>query len=359
MSDASRYARQTILDEIGQAGQDKLSAASVLCIGAGGLGCPALLYMAAAGLGRIGIIDFDRVEESNLQRQTLYSTEQIGENKASAAKARLSALNPTITIEAYEQQLNADNAQELFEQYDLIIDGTDNFAAKYLINDMAVKCGKPFIYGALQGFTGQLAVFNASDNAPCYRCLYPKPPKEHIPTCAEGGVIGAVAGMIGTAQAMEAIKLIVDNTALKPLSGRLLCMDMRDMRTTTLNIPKNETCPACAADPQDIQITPTQELCTMIEQITPDQLSSFENAIIIDVREKEEWDAGFIEGARHLPLSILMENPETDLPRDKDIILYCAKGMRSQYAAEMLRAQGYENLKNMAGGYDGWRLMQP
>ncbi|MCB1531946.1 MAG: molybdopterin-synthase adenylyltransferase MoeB [Alphaproteobacteria bacterium] len=345
MGNDIRYQRQVILDEIGENGQRKLGEAAILCIGAGGLGCPALLYLAAAGVGRIGIVDFDNVDESNLQRQTLYSVDQIGQNKAAAAKARLAALNPEIEITAYETQLSAKNAREMFESYDLIIDGTDNFTTKYLINDMAVETNMPFIYGAIQGFEGQVSVFGAP-GAPCYRCLYPQPPKEHIPTCAENGVIGAVAGIIGTAQAMEAIKLIVGGESFTPLIGTLFCIDLRDMRTRTLALPRDAHCPACSDHAKALEHPPA------IEQILP--TANYEGALLIDVREQEEWDAGYIEGAQHRPLSILMHTTAADLPKDRTIVLYCAKGQRSQYAAEILQALGYANVKNMVGGYDAW-----
>ncbi len=354
----TRYQRQTILDEIGEAGQEKLLAASVLCIGAGGLGCPALLYLAAAGIGHIGIADFDNVEESNLQRQTLYSTDQIGQNKARGAKHRLNALNPEIKIETYEDGLSEHNAETLFTKYDIIIDGSDNFATKYLINDAAFKFQKPFIYAAIQGFEGQVSVFDPREkDAPCYRCLYEQADKSGAPTCAENGIIGAVAGIIGSVQAMEAIKLIIDGDSFKTLTSKLHCIDMRTMRSRTLSIPKKQNCPLCQSDPATIQLPTNGVECTMtdIEQITPDHAMNMDGAYLIDVREQDEWDAGHIEGAQFMPLSALMQNPAgAEIPADKDIVLYCAKGRRSQHAAEILSAQGHKNLKNMIGGYDLW-----
>ena len=240
----NRYDRQIRLPEIRQEGQDKLLKVSVLCVGAGGLGSPALLYLAAAGVGQIGIVDFDRVDESNLQRQILFDTEAVGKPKVLEAARRLKALNPTIHIESYDEELNTRNAARLFPQYDVIIDGTDNFETKFLINDAAVKFGKPWVYGAIQGFDGQASVFNYK-GGPCYRCLYPEKPKGRIMNCAEGGVIGAVAGLIGVTQALQAIQIISGHENFEPLSGRLMTLDTRTMHTRILALKKNPECAAC------------------------------------------------------------------------------------------------------------------
>lgn len=352
MSQNNRYLRQTVLPEIGVNGQERIGAASVLCVGAGGLGCPALLYLAAAGIGRMGVVDFDSVDVSNLQRQILFSVDQIGQNKAEAAKARLAALNPEIKIEAYPEELTHENAETLFSQYDLIIDGTDNFETKFLINDAAVKYGKPFVYGSILGFEGQLAVFNHQGGA-CYRCLFPEAPKRHVPTCAEAGVIGAVAGMVGTAQAMEAIKLIVAHADFVPLSGKLWTIDARTMQTRLLNLPKNPDCPTCSKNKEEITLSYSSPVCGFIPEITPQETKE-RNAILIDVRELDEWDAGHIEGAKHIALSKLMQGLQLDLPKDAEIILHCKTGPRSLHAAQMLKAQGYENVSNMTGGYTAW-----
>ena len=355
MAQHPRYTRQVILPEIGDKGQTKISQASVFSIGAGGRGCPALLYLAAAGVGRIGIVDFDTVEETNLQRQVLFTTAQVGANKADTAKIHLNALNPDITIESYAEELTAHNAPGLFQQYDVIIDGTDNFATKFLINDTAVKTGKPFVYGAILSFNGQLSVFHYKDG-PCYRCLFPKPPTHHIPNCANAGVMGAVAGMIGTAQAMEAIKIIVTHDDLPPLSGKLWNIDMRNLENKTLSLPKHEDCPTCAIPKHEIVLKDTPSLCASTHDITVNEIHNTAHITFIDVRETEEWHIGHIDGAKHLPLSSLLQhvNPKIEIALNQDIIVYCQKGIRGQHAAHILRQHGYANTKNMAGGYEAW-----
>lgn len=353
MNENSRYSRQTVLPEIGVEGQEKLSRASVLCIGAGGLGCPALLYLTAAGIGHIGIVDFDTVDKTNLQRQVLFTMGQIGQNKAEAAKDRLKALNPDIEIEAYPFELTDKNAEELFQRYDIIIDGTDNFAAKFLVNDAAIKWGKPFIYGSILGFDGQLSVFGAS-GGPCYRCLFPEAPKGYVPNCAEAGVIGAVAGMIGTAQAMEAIKIIVGHESFQPLTGKVWTIDLRTMENRLLSLAKNLNCSVCSRAANDILLQYSSPVCGFIPEVTPEQAIENKTALLIDVREREEWDAGHIESAQHIPLSALAQGDVPDLPADCEIILHCQKGKRGQQAAQILRAHGYLNVSNMVGGYEAW-----
>lgn len=344
-----RYHRQTILPEIGVTGQDKLSKARILCIGAGGLGCPALQYLAAAGVGHIGIIDHDTVEESNLQRQILYRNDQIGHNKASAAAANLSAQNPHITITPYPEKLTATNAEALFAQYDIIIDGTDNFDSKFLINDAAYKTGKPMIYGTILAFEGQLAVFNHK-KGPCYRCLFPARPQQNIANCAEAGVIGALAGIIGSAQAMEAIKIIINTPELSPLNNALWTINTKTMQSQTIGLPKDPACPTCSQPKETI--TMTQLELTVAE--SQEKLSANPNALLIDVREENEWNEGHIEGAQHLPLSLLQQGHLADLPKDKEILLYCLRGFRSMQALHILQAQGYEQLQSMKGGYTDW-----
>ncbi len=353
MSEQNRYDRQVILPEIGTAGQEKISKASVLCIGAGGLGCPALLYLAAAGVGRIGIVDFDSVDETNLQRQVLFTVEQIGKNKAESAKQQLEALNPHITIKSYPVELTDKNVEALFDGYDIIIDGTDNFTAKFLINDAAVKYGKPFIYGSILGFDGQLSVFNAP-GGPCYRCLFPEAPKGYVPNCAEAGVIGAVAGIIGTAQAMETIKIIVGHKNLHPLAGKLWTIDMCTMESRILSLTKNPECPVCSKEKRDITLQYASPICGLIPEVTPEQARRNKTALMIDVREKEEWGAGHIEGAKLVPLSELAQGQIPDLPKDCEIIIHCQKGKRGMQAIEILQAQGYLNVRNMRGGYEAW-----
>lgn len=349
----NRYKRQIVLPEIGKEGQEKISNSSVLCVGAGGLGCPALLYLTAAGVGKIGIIDFDSVDETNLQRQVLFTTDQIGQNKAEAAKERLNTLNPEIDIQTYTEELTDQNAPDLFKNYDIIIDGTDNFAAKFLINDATVKINKPFIYGSISGFDGQVAVFNHG-NGPCYRCLFPEEPKGLVPNCAEAGVIGAVAGVIGTTQTMEAIKIIVGHDSFKPLIGKLWTIDMHSMENKLLSISKNPNCPVCSKEKEEIILNYTSPVCGIIPEITAKQARENNEALIIDVRETNEWNTGHIKGAQHISLSSLIQNHEPDLPTDCDIILYCQVGQRSLQAAQILKSQGYLNVSNMADGYVEW-----
>lgn len=353
---ATRYSRQTILPGLGEAGQERLTAASVLCVGAGGLGAPALLYLAAAGVGKIGVVDFDAVEESNLQRQVLFTTDDIGKPKASRAATRLRALNPDIEVTAYDTELDAENAPALFDAHDVIIDGSDNFETKYLVNDMAVKSGRPWVYGAIQGFEGQVCVFDAAQDGPCYRCLFPEKPKARIRNCAQAGVIGAVAGITGATQAMQAIQLIVGGKAFDPLRGRLWTVDAATMQTRVLDVPKNPACPVCARKPEDVRVEYSSPVCGMVREVTPAQARAMHDAIIVDVREEEERAAGYIDGARHCPLSRLSEGgiPD-DLPRDRDIVLHCRSGKRSVTAARILMDKGYLDVYSMAGGFEAWR----
>lgn len=352
MNKSERYKRQTVLPEIGEAGQKRINAASVLVIGAGGLGCPVLLYLAAAGVGHIGIVDYDHVDETNLQRQVLFNTDDIGTNKAQAAAAHLRALNPDIDIEVFPVELDHTNVEDLFVRFDLVIDGTDNFAAKFLINDAAVKTATPFIYGSILGFDGQVSVFGAPDG-PCYRCLFPEPPKGHIPNCAQAGVIGAVAGMIGTVQAMEAIKMIAPHESFQPLVGRLLTVDMHSMDNRVLMLSKNPDCFVCSKNKEEITLEYKSTICGIIPEIMPDQVRGGD-ALLIDVRERDEWDAGHIDGADHIALSWLMAGNVPDMPKDQGIILYCHKGMRSLQAAQYLTGLGFSNIRNMTGGYEKW-----
>jgi adenylyltransferase/sulfurtransferase len=358
MSSDERYSRQVILPEIGARGQERLARARVLVIGAGGLGCPALLYLAGAGVGAIGIVDFDRVAVSNLQRQVLFVSGDEGRLKAEAAKERLLALNPAIAVDAYAEELTDGNVIGLFSAYDMILDGTDNFAARFLINDAAVKLGRPVVYGAVQGFTGHVSVFGAP-GGPCYRCLYPQPPRAQIMNCAEAGVIGALTGMIGTAQAMEAVKLIVGHESFGTLAGRLWTIDARTMETSLLAVPKRGDCGVCARPAAEVVLqyaSPVCAACSVVEEIAPgDDIP--ENAVFIDVRERDEWDAGHIGNARHLPLSALQKNPELFAPPPKGTccVLYCQKGGRSRKAAEILMQAGFTGLVSLKGGYEAWR----
>lgn len=355
---SARYGRQVVLPEIGPAGQDRLAHARVLVVGAGGLGCPALQYLAGAGIGMIGIIDHDRVDISNLQRQILYRESDAGNPKVQAAKEAISALNPDIQITAYDEELTDRNAISLFSAYDIVIDGTDNFAAKFLINDAAVKLGKTVIYGAIQGFDGQVSVFDPR-HGPCYRCLFPAAPAAKIQNCAEAGVIGALAGIVGTMQAMEAIKLIAGHESFSPLIGRLWMIDTKTMETRTIKIPKCPDCPVCSRSPSQIRLEYSSPVCaasTAITEICCDDPLWAQNIMIIDVREREEWDCGHIDGAIHLPLSALMTDPSV-FPAQLEsspCVLYCQAGYRSKKAVEILQQEGFTNLYSLKGGYDAW-----
>lgn len=349
----SRYDRQIRLPEIGQGGQEKLLNASILCVGAGGLGSPALLYLAAAGVGRIGIIDFDRIDESNLQRQILFDTDDVGKQKALEAAQRLKALNPGIKIEAYDAELSIENVAQLFPIYDIVLDGTDNFETKFLINDAAVKFGKPWLYGAIQGFDGQASVFNYKDG-PCYRCLYPEKPKGRIMNCAEAGVIGAVAGLIGVTQALQAIQIITGHESFEPLSGKLLMLDTRTMHTRLLGLKKNADCTTCGAKPDEIVLRYASPVCGFVPEISVMQMKEKTGHVLIDVREQEEWDQGHIEGAQLWPLSKIIQNRLPDLPQDTDIVLHCQKGMRSLQAAQLFIDSGFTDVTSLSGGYEAW-----
>lgn len=353
-----RYSRQEILPEIGVQGQQRLRAAHVLVVGAGGLGCPVLLYLAAAGIGTIGIVDFDRVDESNLQRQVLFTMADCGLPKVAAARARLAALNPEIIVNVYDEELTDKNVISFFSGYDLIVDATDNFAAKFLINDAALKLRKTVVYGAIQGFEGQVSVFNYADG-PCYRCLHPQPPQAQIENCAQAGIIGAVAGIIGTMQAMEAIKVIVSHESFQPLSGKLWMVDMRTMETNILSVPKQKTCRVCASSIVDIVPQYTSPVCaaTRVEEVNCIQAAEMKDADFIDVREREEWDGGHIRHAKHLPLSALKDNPELFrvYAGKAPCILYCQRGRRSVMAAEILMRAGFSGLFSMTGGYEAWQ----
>lgn len=359
MPETTRYARQTILTEIGPQGQERLARARILVIGAGGLGCPALAYLAGAGVGTLGIVDFDRVDTGNLQRQILFTTADRGLAKVHAARERLSALNPDIRILAYETALRAANAEDLFAAYDIVIDGTDTLAAKALLGDAGVKTGKPLVHGAIQGFEGRVSVFGFA-GGPCYRCLYPQPPKAAILNCAQSGVIGALPGIVGSIQAMEAIKIAVGHPSFEPLSGRLWMIDARTMETQTLKIPRRADCPSCACEPHDILLRDGLNACAAHTDI-PDVDCTGPmpgDPLFIDVREREEWEQGHIEGALHWPLSALMQDAGafTRTDPDRPAILYCRVGIRSRRAAALLAAAGHHKLYNLAGGYEAWRM---
>ena len=355
-----RYARQRVLPEIGDAGQAALARARILVIGAGGLGSPALLYLTAAGAGLksaggcIGVIDDDNVDLSNLQRQILFTEADEGQEKCLVAAARLQSLNTDTEVKVFQTRLTTDNALEIFGGFDIIIDGSDNFDTKYLINDAAVRLGLPVVYGSILGFEGQASVFWGKEG-PCYRCLYPEQPKSHVPNCAEAGTLGGIAGMIGTIQAVEACKLALGQAhcqshGLEPLIGKLFLSDARHWDTRTLQIDKRPDCPVCSIPPENITLPQAKpQACTSIPAAMDlnDLQGLFESGIpftLVDVREPHEWESGHIEGALHIPLGKLLVAPEVldTLNRLEPIVVYCQHGMRSARAVAYLRDHDYD-----------------
>jgi sulfur-carrier protein adenylyltransferase/sulfurtransferase len=348
-TEMNRYTRQITLPEIGEEGQRKLLDASVLIVGAGGLGSPTAIYLAAAGVGRIGLVDFDRVDVTNLHRQILYGTSSIGRPKLEAAKERLEDLNEDVRIETHEARLTSENALEILKNYDVVIDGTDNFATRYLVNDACVLLGKPNVYGSIFRFEGQASVF-ATKDGPCYRCLYPEPPPLHlVPNCAEGGVLGVLPGVVGTIQATEAIKLITG--AGETLAGRLLLFDALRMTFRTLKVPRR-----CEQHAKITHLIDYEEFCNRMSEtdITPAEVAGrLDEVVLIDVREPYEWSTGHIESAQHIPLAQVPQRLD-DIPRDKEVVMICRSGGRSERARQFLAGQGYTKVKNLVGGMQRW-----
>ena len=354
----SRYARHLSLPELGQEGQNRLKRSSALIVGAGGLGSPVSMYLAAAGVGRIGLVDFDRVDASNLQRQILYGESMIGERKLDAAWRRLHDLNPHIRVETFNDAISSRNALALIEPYDVVIDGTDNFATRYLVNDACVLQRKPNVYGSVYRFDGQVSVFDAS-RGPCYRCLYPDPPPPHlVPNCAEGGVLGVLPGVIGTLQATETIKLLAGIG--EPLVGRLLLFDALAMSFRSMRLQKNANCRICGDEPQIRELIDYEEFCNPVTDlnITPAQLaerlSRGESIVLVDVREPHETSAGHLEEAKLIPMRALPQHL-SDLPRDAEIVMICRSGGRSANAQQFLLQNGFARVKNLVGGMMGWK----
>jgi len=362
-----RYSRHLIIPEVGLSGQKKLKAAKVLMIGAGGLGSPLGLYLAAAGVGKIGIVDFDVVDLTNLQRQVLHSTDDVGRPKLDSARETLNGINPNVEIETYEERLSSENALRLFADYDVIVDGTDNFPTRYLVNDACVLLGKPNVYGSILRFDGQVSVFYAK-RGPCYRCLYPAPPPPGlVPSCAEGGVLGVLPAIIGSLQALEVIKLILDEG--EPLIGRLVLFDALKFKFRELKLRKNPECPICGDNPtihelidyeQFCGITPqkteTEEVIDNATEITVEQLKTRldrgDDIFLLDVREPHEYEIVNI-GAYLIPLSTLPKRID-ELDSSKEIVVHCKVGGRSAKAADFLRKNGFKSVKNLIGGIDAW-----
>ena len=367
--EVARYSRHLIMPEVGMEGQRKLKAASVLLIGAGGLGSPLGLYLAAAGVGRIGLVDFDVVDHSNLQRQILHGTKDVGRPKLQSAKDRLSDINPHIRIDGYETALRAENALEILKDYDIIIDGTDNFQTRYLANDASVLLGKPNVYGSIFRFDGQASVFYPKAGGPCYRCLYPEPPPPGlVPSCAEGGVLGILPGIIGVIQATEAIKLIIGEG--EPLIGRLLLFDALKMKFRELKLRRNPECPLCGENPTITKLIDYEQFCgitpppaqapdTSDWEITPaelkEKLDRGEQITIIDVREPHEWQIANLEsyGSKLIPLG-QFPSRLNELNSADEIVVHCKMGGRSAKAYEMLKKAGFKKIKNLKGGITAW-----
>ncbi len=364
-----RYSRHLIMPEVGVDGQRRLKASSVLCVGAGGLGSPAAMYLAAAGVGRIGIVDFDVVDVSNLQRQLLHGTPDVGRSKLESAKDRLHALNPHVDVETYELSLSSDNALKLFEPYDVILDGTDNFPTRYLVNDACVISGKPNAYGSIFRFEGQASVFAAKDG-PCYRCLYPEPPPPGlVPSCAEGGVLGVLPGIIGVIQATEAIKLMLG--VGEPLVGRFLIYDALKMRFRELKLRKDPECPVCGTNPTVTELIDYEQFCGIRPEppeqpagaavseweITPVELKrrldAGDDLFILDVREPNEYQINRIPGSTLIPLGELPRRYQ-ELDPDREIVAQCKMGARSAKAVDYLRSVGFTSVKNLRGGILEW-----
>ncbi|MGA3010639.1 MAG: molybdopterin-synthase adenylyltransferase MoeB [Terracidiphilus sp.] len=365
--DLSRYSRHLILPEVGMEGQQKLKAARVLCVGTGGLGSPLAFYLTAAGVGTLGLVDFDVVDASNLQRQIIHSTKDIGRKKLDSAEEKLKALNPAINIVKHETMLTSANAMEILKDYDIVADGTDNFPTRYLVNDACVLLGKPNVYGSIFRFEGQASVF-ATETGPCYRCLYPEPPPPGlVPSCAEGGVLGILPGLVGVIQATEVIKLILGKG--ESLIGRLLLVDALSMRFRELKLRKNPECPVCGENPTVTELIDYQHFCGIVPEAPEEKsmkngipqlsvkelkrrMDAGEEVYILDVREPYEYRIAQIGG---------MLIPQTDVPnrlaeidREREIIVQCRSGVRSQRIAEFLKQQGYPRVVNLAGGILAW-----
>jgi adenylyltransferase/sulfurtransferase len=364
-----RYSRHLIVPEVGLDGQKKLKAGSVLLVGAGGLGSPLGLYLAAAGVGRIGIVDFDVVDESNLQRQVIHSTSSLGTHKLESAKARIVDLNPHVQVDTYPVHLSSENALDIMRSYDVIVDGTDNFPTRYLVNDACVLLGKPNVYGSIFRFEGQASVFWAraggGGHGPCYRCIYPEPPPPGlVPSCAEGGVLGILPGTIGTIQATETIKILLGIG--RSLVGRLLLYNALDMQFREMKLRKDPCCKVCGPTPTVTELIDYQMFCGIDPRtergetdrdITPREvqarLRKGDRLVLVDVREPHEWSIAHLEGAKLIPLNSISQRVH-EISTADEIVLYCKGGTRSATAMSQLQALGFRKLWNLKGGIDSW-----
>ncbi len=358
-----RYSRHLILPEVGPEGQRKLKAARILLVGAGGLGSPASLYLAAAGVGTIGLVDFDVVDATNLQRQIVHGTGTVGTPKLQSATDRLRDLNPNVHVEGFETRLTSENALEICRDFDMVLDGTDNFPTRYLVNDTCVLLGKPNVYGSIFRFEGQASVFYA-EAGPCYRCLYREPPPPGlVPSCAEGGVLGVLPGIIGSIQAMEAIKVALGRG--ETLIGRLLLFDALKLRFRELKLKKDPDCPICGTNPSVTELIDYEAFCGIGSEPPPqsgdevdpetlaDEIGGKEDLVVVDVRESYESEICSIEGSVLIPLGSL-PGRLAELDGHAEIVTYCHHGMRSMQALQILRAAGFPNVRSLRGGIDAW-----
>ena len=364
--EVQRYSRHLIMPEVGLDGQRKLKAARVLCVGAGGLGAPAAMYLAAAGVGTLGLVDFDVVDASNLHRQIIYGTPDVGKRKLDAARERLNAMNSAVKVVTHELALTSKNALDVFKDYDIILDGTDNFQTRYLVNDACVLLGKPNAYGSIFRFDGQASVFGVK-GGPCYRCLYPEPPPPGlVPSCAEGGVLGVLPGVIGIIQATEAIKLILGTG--QPLVGRLLLYDALQMRFRELKLRRDPECPICGDHPTIHALIDYDQFCGVVpahaepaavdgSEVTVEELKAKldrgDNVFVLDVREPNEYQICRIEGSKLIPLGELARRTE-ELDRDREMIVHCKMGGRSAKAVALLQERGFTRARNLKGGILAW-----
>jgi adenylyltransferase/sulfurtransferase len=365
--DLSRYSRHILLPEVGVEGQRKLKAARVLCVGTGGLGSPLALYLAAAGIGTLGLVDFDTVDASNLQRQIIHSTRDIGRKKLDSAEEKLKALNPALNVVKHDTMLSSANALEIIASYDIVADGTDNFPTRYLVNDACVLLGKPNVYGSIFRFEGQASVFATADG-PCYRCLYSEPPPPGlVPSCAEGGVLGVLPGLIGVIQATEVLKLILGKG--DSLAGRLLLVDALNMRFRELKLRRNPDCPVCGTNPTVTKLIDYQQFCGILPEKPEEKkvmngipqvsvrelktrLDNGDDLLILDVREPFEYEIANI-GGKLIPLNDVPARL-AEIDREREIVVQCKSGGRSQRAAEFLKQSGYPRVANLAGGILAW-----
>jgi len=362
----TRYSRHITLPEVGVEGQEKLKSARVLIVGTGGLGSPVATYLAAAGVGHLGLVDFDTVDASNLHRQLIHTTPDIGRSKIQSATDSIAAINPNVEVTGYETALTSENAMDIVRDYDLVIDGTDNFPTRYLVNDACVLLGKPNCYGSIFKFEGQASVFATADG-PCYRCLFPEPPPPgSVPSCAEGGVIGVLPGIIGLVQATEAIKLLLGIG--ESLVGRLMLYDAMTMKFRQVKLKKNPECPVCGTNPTVTELIDYEEFCGVPKSNAEEEknedmeisvtevkerMDRGDDFLLIDVRETQEYEICKIEGAKLIPLSEF-EARHSEIPQDADIVIHCKMGGRSMNAQHYLLNKGYTKVLNMTGGITAW-----